>query len=90
MVTSVPDQFKISLFSQLTHFRNIDFKIIANQNEIDSDFYRQPTKLWAGNVFIRVCPSVGQSVHGGTHGTIAHDALDLTVQGPPTALPLQI
>ena len=62
---SVPDQLKISLFSQLTHFRNIDFKMIANQNEIDSDFYRQPTKLWAGNVFIRVCPLVGQSVHGG-------------------------
>ena len=37
-----------------------------------------PMKLWEGNVFSRL------SVRGGSnHVTIAHDALDITVQGPP-------
>ena len=35
-------------------------------------------KLWEGNVFSRL------SVRGGSnHVTITHDALDITVQGPP-------
>ena len=42
-----------------------------------------PTKLWEGNVFTCVC----LSVHRGPHLTITHDALGLTVQGPPPALP---
>ena len=41
-----------------------------------------PTKLWEGNVFICVCPSVSQSVNGGPHVTITYDALDITVQCP--------
>ena len=43
--------------------------------------YRPPTKLWEGNVFICVCPSVNLSVHRRSHVTITYDALDLTVQG---------
>ena len=45
--------------------------------------YRPPTKLREGNVFIPVY----LSVHRGSHVTIAHDALDITVQGTPSPLP---
>ena len=41
-------------------------------------YYRPPTKLRGGNVFTRVCLFTGVV----PHGTITHDALDLTVQGP--------
>ena len=38
-------------------------------------------KLWEGNIFSRVCPSVILSFWGeGVHVTIIRDALDLTVQ----------
>ena len=40
------------------------------------DFYRPLTKLWEGNVFSRVCPSVSHSVHDrGTHVIITHNGL---------------
>ena len=39
------------------------------------------TKLREGNVFICVCLSFCSK--GNSHGTITHDALDLTVQPPP-------
>ena len=41
-------------------------------------FYRLPTKLREGNVFLRVCLSTGG---GGPHVTITHDTLDLNIQG---------
>ena len=41
--------------------------------------YRPPTKLWEGNVFSHVC----LSIHGGSHVTIIHDALDFTIQVSP-------
>ena len=37
------------------------------------------TKFWEGNVFSLVC----LSVHRGSHVTITHDALDLTIQRSP-------
>ena len=43
-------------------------------------YYRPPMKLREGNVFSHVCQSTGG---GGSHVTIIHDALDLTVQGSP-------
>ena len=46
--------------------------------------YRPPKKLQEGNVFSRVCPSVSLSTGGGgSHVTIARDALDLIIQSPP-------
>ena len=42
--------------------------------------YRLPRKLWEGNVFSHVCLSF--CLRGGSHVTITHDALDLTVQEP--------
>ena len=38
-------------------------------------------QLWEGNVFSRVC----LSFHRGSHMTINHDALDLTIQGIPSS-----
>ena len=50
--------------------------------------YRPPKKLQEGNVFSRVCPSVSLSTGGGgSHVTIARDALDL-IQSPPGPHPL--
>ena len=48
-------------------------------------FYRPPTKLWEGNVYIRVCTSVILSTWGrGSHMTITHyNVLDLNIQEPP-------
>ena len=40
-------------------------------------------KLREGNIFIIVCPSISLSMWG-SHMTIIHDSLDLTVQGPPS------
>ena len=43
-------------------------------------YYCPPTKLWEGNVFIHVCPSVSQSVSSQDVSMWPlHDALDLTV-----------
>ena len=42
-------------------------------------YYRPPKELWEGDVFIPVCPSVSDSVHGGPHVTITRDTLKLTV-----------
>ena len=44
-------------------------------------YYRPPTKLLEGTVFSRIC-------RGGSHVTVTHDVLDLTVLPPPTALSL--
>ena len=44
-------------------------------------YHRPPTKFRKGNVFTRVCHSV-QGAREGSHVTIIHDALDLTIQGP--------
>ena len=41
--------------------------------------YRPPTKLWKYNIFTIVCLSFCCR-EGGYHVTIAHDALDLTIQ----------
>ena len=43
-------------------------------------FCRPPTKLRIGNVFSRVCMSVCSQ---GSHVTITHDTLDVTIQGSP-------
>ena len=43
-------------------------------------FYSPPIKLWEDNVFSCVCLSL---FTGGSHVTIALDALDLSIQGPP-------
>ena len=40
------------------------------------------TKLWESNVFRHVCISAILST-GGSYVTIIHDALNLTMQGPP-------
>ena len=45
-------------------------------------FYLPPTKLQDGNLFSLVCPSFCPGA-GESHVTITHDALDLTIQGPP-------
>ena len=41
------------------------------------------TKLWEGNVFRHVCLSAILSTGEGSYVTIIHDALNLTMQGPP-------
>ena len=47
-------------------------------------FYCPPTKFREGNVFSRVVLSVCVFTgEGGSHVTITHDALDLTLQIPP-------
>ena len=51
-------------------------------------FYCPPTKLWQGNVFIRVRMSFHNGERGrGSRVSITHYALDLTVQGslPPAS-----
>ena len=50
-------------------------------------FFRPPTKLQEGNVFNRVCLSVCPQ---GSHVTNDHNALDLTVEGPPSSVPLSM
>ena len=42
-------------------------------------FYNSITKLQEGNAFRGLCLSVRER----SHVTIAHDALDITMQGPP-------
>ena len=46
------------------------------------NLYHSPTELWEGNVFSRTCLSVCLFTRGGPLVTIAHDALDLAIQGP--------
>ena len=50
-------------------------------------YYSLPTKLRKGNVFSRACLSVILPT-GGSHVTITHNALDLTLQlAPPQPHP---
>ena len=42
-----------------------------------ASYYHPPMELWKGNVFICVCPLVGQWVD--LHVTITHNTVELTV-----------
>ena len=44
------------------------------------NYYRPPTELREGNVFIPICLSISLSGGGGSHVTITHDTFDLTLQ----------
>ena len=56
-------------------------------NVFEYNNYRPPTKLQEGNVFTCVCLFKGRKGGGGTHSTITHDALSLTVQASPALVP---
>ena len=62
-----------------------DYTLIADGNEFKVGIQYLPSANGKGYVFSRVCPSFCRA--GGSHVTIAHDALDLTVQGIPAPPP---
>ena len=52
-----------------------------------SHIYRPPTKLREGNVFTRVLSVILFTGDGGPNVSITYDALDLTIERPPSPNP---
>ena len=77
----VHDQSRHVHFFSPIYYRSTGREIGWRNTDNYVHFKHFITGLREGNVFTCVCPSVSQSVHGGPHVTIAHDALDFTVQG---------
>ena len=81
LVNRITDRCKNITFPQL-HLGAVIIDTTARSDELIVHLI-PPTKLWEGNVLlVFVCLFTGE----GSHVTITHDALDLTVHRPPSHL----
>ena len=84
------DMLMVCLFTSLkrsdlvqVHWRRSILCVTAPKSRENQYYYRPPTNLRESNVFSGVCLLVCLFIRGsGSHVTITHDTLDLTIQEP--------